>query len=107
MQFEQDQQLPRHQQKWVHFSVDDAGTEPMIMLATHSMLRAAAVDGHGEPGFIDATHGLQRYGLKLVTYLVKDVEMKGMPSLCGLNGSCDLDIAQPRSCSTSIAMHEH
>jgi hypothetical protein len=77
MQYEQDQQLPRHQVKWVHFSVDEQGQEPVIMLATHAMPRAAAIDGHGEPGFIDATHGLQRYSLTLVTYLVKDVEIKG------------------------------
>lgn len=77
MQWQNDQALPKEQRQWLHFNEDPK--DPLIVLATRTMLTEAVKRGHGEPSFVDATHGLQRYGLKLVTLLVKTDQGEGMP----------------------------
>lgn len=48
-----------------------------LVLATQAMLRDAWRFGHEGPLYMDATHGIQRYGLKVVTLHVKTNEQKG------------------------------
>jgi hypothetical protein len=38
------------------------------------MIKDAIARGHKELVYMDASHGMQRYGLKVVTVHVKDVE---------------------------------
>jgi hypothetical protein len=55
----------------------------VIICLTTTDMRATAVRlGINEPLYMDATHGLQKYGLKLVTVHVKDEEGKGMITRC-------------------------
>jgi hypothetical protein len=58
-----------------HFEVDQEleGKEPLIILRTQAMLQDAVELGHCEPIYMDASHGMQRYGLKVVTLHVKDI----------------------------------
>lgn len=43
--------------------MDLDGTEPFFVLANDAMLQAAVRRGNAEPIYMDATHGMQRYGL--------------------------------------------
>jgi hypothetical protein len=45
------------------------------------MLATAVRRGVGQPIYMDATHGLQRYGLKVVTVHIKDEEGSGVLSI--------------------------
>jgi hypothetical protein len=51
------------------------------------MIADAIKYGHDRPLFMDATHGLQKYGLKLVTVLVKDASNRGRHSLSASQGN--------------------
>jgi hypothetical protein len=53
----------------------------LIVLARKDMLETAVRRGVGEPIYMDATHGLQKYGLKVVTVHIKDEESQGVPRL--------------------------
>lgn len=78
MQFEEDQGLPAEERKWLDFNVDHDGKEVFALLSTSHMLDTAIERGIDEPVYMDATHGLQAYGLKLVTVHAKDDDGKGM-----------------------------
>jgi hypothetical protein len=57
--------------------VDKEGKEPLVVLASQEMLQTAIRWGSNQSIYCDATHGMQRYGLKVVTLHVKDNEGKG------------------------------
>lgn len=76
-----DQQLPQEQRTWLRCEIDDDADNVMIVLARKEMLETAVRRGVGEPIYMDATHGLQKYGLKVITVHVKDEESQGMPSI--------------------------
>ena len=78
VQWEEDQARAPEDRQWLHFEVDQEGKEPLILLATRSMLQTAIDRGHEGPVYGDTTHGMQRYGLKLFTLHVKDVEGHGV-----------------------------
>lgn len=77
MQFKNDQLLPAESRKWLACEIDFDGDQVLIVLAADKMLREAWAYGHEGPLYMDATHGLQRYGLKIVTVHVKTDEQKG------------------------------
>lgn len=78
MQYEEDLLRPPHERQWLHHEVDTEGKQPFFVLANRSMLQDAVRRGHDEPIYMDATHGMQRYGLKVVTVHVRDVEGRGV-----------------------------
>ena len=78
LQFQEDKSRPAEQQEWRRCDICKDGVDVVICLSKRSMLETAARRGRGEPLYMDATHGLQKYGLKLVTIHVKDEEDKGM-----------------------------
>lgn len=51
----------------------------IIVVATPAMQDAAIKLGSGQPVFLDATHGLCKYGSKLTTLLAMDEECRGVP----------------------------
>jgi hypothetical protein len=63
--------------QWLRCDIDSQAEDVCIVLARRSMLITAVRRGMGEPLFMDATHGLQKYGLKLVTVHVLDEENSG------------------------------
>jgi hypothetical protein len=65
------------QRRWLRCDIDSEGSNVLIVLANRNMLETACRRGNGEPLILDATHGLQRYGLKLVTAHVVDEEFAG------------------------------
>lgn len=77
MQFEDDQRKPAEKRQWLAFEVDTEGKQVFLVLATQKMLLDAWRFGHKGPLYMDATHGIQRYGLKVVTLHVKTNEHKG------------------------------
>jgi hypothetical protein len=52
------------------------------------MRKAAVRHGHGRPMFMDATHGLQKYGFKLATLHVQDDQSKGVHSFLFQHNGC-------------------
>jgi hypothetical protein len=64
---------PSHCQ-WLLFEVDNEGKKPLVILASQPMIKDAIARGHREPS---TWHGIQRYGLKVVTVHAKDVEGGG------------------------------
>jgi hypothetical protein len=78
LQWEADLRKEPTKQEWLHFEVDKEGKEPLVILGTQAMLQAAVERGHCEPIYMDASHGMQRYGLKVLTVHVKDIEGKGV-----------------------------
>lgn len=76
-----DQQLPKEQRAWLRCDIDENADDVLVVLATKDMLETAVRRGCGEPIYMDATHGLQKYGLKIVTVHVKDEESQGVPSI--------------------------
>jgi hypothetical protein len=94
MQFDVDKGLPAEQRKWLRCDIDEDAKNPCIILARRDMLATAVRRGHKEPLFIDATHGIQKYGLKLVTAHIIDEENSGMHSsscrwyACGMHVVC-------------------
>jgi hypothetical protein len=87
MQFELDKAKPAHKRAWLRCDVDEDGHHVVVVLATREMIADAIKYGHGRPLFMDATHGLQKYGLKLVTVLVKDASNRGRHSLSASQGN--------------------
>ena len=77
LQWQEDQAKEPSARQWLHFEVDAEGKEPLVILATQYMLKQAVQRGMGEPIYMDASHGMQRYGLKVATVHVKDVEGRG------------------------------
>jgi hypothetical protein len=82
MQFQEDQVRPSEQRQWLRCDIDSLAEDVCIVLARRDMLTTAVRRGMGEPLFMDATHGLQKYGLKLVTVHVLDEENSGKCFLC-------------------------
>lgn len=62
---------------WLRCDIGTDGDNIVIILATPSMMAAAWEFGQNKPLYMDATHGLQKYGLKLVTIHVKDLQARG------------------------------
>jgi hypothetical protein len=77
LQFAEDQMLPAHSRRWLLCEIDEDGNEVLILLATPAMLQSAIHRGIGEPIYLDATHGMQQYGLKVATGHIKTVQGKG------------------------------
>jgi hypothetical protein len=77
IQWEEDKRKPATERQWLHFEVDKEGKEPLVVLASQEMLQTAIRWGSNQSIYCDATHGMQRYGLKVVTLHVKDNEGKG------------------------------
>jgi hypothetical protein len=77
LQFEADKGVPEEKREWLRCDISNNGVDVVICLAKRDMLRTASMRGVGEPIYMDATHGMQKYGLKLVTVHVKDEEDKG------------------------------
>lgn len=80
MQFAEDHLLPPEQQQWLRCDIDAKAEDVCIVLARRDMLETAVRRGAGGPIFMDATHGLQKYGFKLVTVHVVDEESSGESS---------------------------
>jgi hypothetical protein len=78
MQFNADKQVPEEHRVWLRCDVDDNAHDVVIVLARRDMLQTAIQRGIGEPIYMDATHGMQKYGLKVVTVHVKGEEFRGM-----------------------------
>lgn len=76
MQWDLDQQKPPEERQWLHWEVDEDGKQPLAILCTPEQ-RKWGRQLPGEPGQMDVTHGLQRYGLKLLSFLCRDVEGRG------------------------------
>ena len=77
VQWGEDQARAAHERQWLRCEVDEKGEQVLIILATPTMLHKAVRFGHGGPIYMDASHGMQRYGLKVATVHVKDNQSKG------------------------------
>jgi hypothetical protein len=108
MQCEADKLVPEEQREWLRCDVSSDASEVVICLAMRDMKATAVRRGINEPLYMDAAHGLrmrpmafgcgpwpsdaahglQKYGLKLVTVdrnmdvHVKYEESKGMIARC-------------------------
>lgn len=80
MQFEADHLLPPEERQWLRCDIDPAASNVAIVIARHDMLQTSIRRGPGEPLFLDATHGLQKYGLRLITGSILDEEGSGAVS---------------------------
>lgn len=76
LQYQADKAVPKEQRVWLRCDIDTAGENVVVCLAKRGMIQTAIRRGVGEPMYMDATHGLQKYGLKVVTVHVKDEENK-------------------------------
>lgn len=85
---------PKSNQRWLVFEVDSEGKEVLIILCTPEQREWARRHGHKQPVYMDATHGMQRYGLKLVTVHVKDETQKGADTIALL--SIESELLVPR-----------
>jgi hypothetical protein len=88
LQWEADLRLEPSKREWLHFEVDEEGKEPLVILGAQAMLRGAVERGHCEPIYMDATHGMQRCVLKVVTVHVKDIEGTGAHNQTGRTDCC-------------------
>jgi hypothetical protein len=77
MQWNQDLLKDPKEREWLHFEVAEDGVDVLLVLGTDSMIEKAVCHGHKGPLYMDATHGLNDKGLKVVTLHVKDLEGKG------------------------------
>lgn len=77
LQWVNDQALPVDERSY--YCADLTPGEVCVVLATPAMLEAGIKWGHARPVFMDATHGVIKYGYKLVTLLVMDDHNKGVP----------------------------
>jgi hypothetical protein len=80
LQFKADLAKREKDRRWLRCEIDDDGDKVFIVLATTQMVGDAQRFGHGRALYMDATHGLQKYGLKTVTIHVKDHEGRGVPT---------------------------
>lgn len=72
-----EQAVPLLSRKWLRFYTDSEGNDVMLILQ-HPLQREWAFRfGRGEPLLMDATHGVNRHGLKLITLHVFDGSLKG------------------------------
>jgi hypothetical protein len=65
------------QRRWLRCDLDSKGNNVLIVLANRNMWETTCRRGNGEPLILDATHGLQRYALKLITAHVVDENFAG------------------------------
>jgi hypothetical protein len=93
LQWEADLRKEPTKREWLHFEVDQEGKEPLVILGTQAMLQDAVKRGNCEPIYMDASHGMQRYGLKVVTVHVKDIEGKGTHTHTAARHKVHLDCA--------------
>lgn len=78
LQFQEDLLKPKAERRWLCCELAEDGVNAIIILQTQQMLRDAIRLGHQQPFYMDATFGMQRYGLQTLTGHVKDEEDKGM-----------------------------
>jgi hypothetical protein len=78
VQFREDKTKLENERSWMRCEISEDGSDVKIFLATPRMRKAAVRHGHARPMFMDATHGLQRYGFKLATLHVQDEQQKGV-----------------------------
>jgi hypothetical protein len=78
LQFKADQAKQEKDRRWLRCEIGDDGDKVFIVHATKQMVDDAMRFGHGRALYMDATHGLQKYGLKTVTIHVKDHERRGV-----------------------------
>ena len=95
MQFDVDREKAPESKSWLRCDIAGDGGATPILLASQRMIGDAVKHGHGRALYMDATHGLQRYGLKLVTVLVKDQETRGT---CVILASHVIVSCVPESC---------
>jgi hypothetical protein len=67
MQCHEVQVRPSNQRQWLGCDIDRLAQDVCSVWARKNMLKPAVFRGMGEPLIMDATHGLQRYWLNLVT----------------------------------------
>jgi hypothetical protein len=103
VQYAKDQTLPHMDRSWLRCEIDDEGHRVVIVLAKPQMRQDAVKYGQGRALYMDATHGLQKYGLKLVTVLVKDHEGRGMAHC--FTRVVPKAYIQAHSVSSSTSMH--
>jgi hypothetical protein len=77
LQFEADMLLRAEERQWLRCDIDPEGNNVAIVIARRDMLQTSIRRGPGEPLVLDATHGLQKYGLRLITGSILDEEGSG------------------------------
>jgi hypothetical protein len=55
LQLVADQQRDPSNCQWLHFEVNNEGKEPLVILASQSMIKDAVARGHGDPVYMDAS----------------------------------------------------
>lgn len=78
MQYADDLKLPPAERQWLACEISADGFQVIMIICTAEQRAWALLHGHGKPCYMDATHGMQRYGLKVVTLHVKDKAGFGM-----------------------------
>jgi hypothetical protein len=63
LQFKADKEKSEDDRRWLRCELVDNGDAVFITLATKRMIGNAVRLGHGRALYMDATHGLQKYGL--------------------------------------------
>jgi hypothetical protein len=92
MQFKEDQAEPDSRKRcWLRCHISEDTTEVNIHIATPAMRQAAVRLGHHRPMFMDATHGMQQYGFKLVTLHVQNEQSKGVRTPHPIADHCGVD----------------
>lgn len=81
LQWQRDQTLRVDERSWLHANLTPGAV--CVVISTPAMLGAAIKWGSARPVFMDATHGVIKYGYKLVTLLVMDDHGKGVPVAWG------------------------
>lgn len=101
LQFKDDQLLPEKERWYRLCQIGQDGKDVLVILVNSQRMQDLWEFGHRQPMYMDATHGILKYGLKLITVLVKDAKLKGArcPSSC-LGGMCDRFRTEP--CETSF-----
>jgi hypothetical protein len=77
VQWEEEQGLPEELRTLLHIKLDDE--EPLVIIATSTMLAWAQQWGHGRPVSMDCTFGLTKYGYAVCTLTVVNGQGRGVP----------------------------
>lgn len=97
VQWQADQRKEPHAREWLHFEVAEDGVDTLIMLGTNSMIEKAVRHGHQGPLYMDATHGMNDKGMKVVTLHVKDLEGRGASTPATFNPTTSIVQCAPLS----------
>lgn len=82
MQWQDEQRKPVEQRTLLH--VDVASEEPVVVIATPTMLGWAEKYGHKRPLSLDATFGINKYGFNVTTLTAVDGQGRGVPILIAI-----------------------